>query len=497
MNYRLVAKYLGHFTIAISGMMIVSVLWALYYMEGWQSLFDIMQAIVLGLAIGGLLTFLGRNASNQLFQREALALVGLGWLLIAAIGALPYWTTGLLDPVDAYFESMSGFTTTGSTVLVDIEATPKSILFWRSFTHWLGGMGIIVLFIAVLPYLGAGGKQLFRSESPGPDPRGLSPRIKDTASILWKIYLGLTLIQTALLFTAGMSLFNALCHTFGTLATGGFSPRAESIGSYNSSFIDGIIIVFMILAGTNFSLYFVMLRGNWKALFQDTEWRVYVGILLAATILITVNLMGIQAPTAPDSAAQTPSLDYGWMHAFRMASFQVVSIMTTTGYSTDNSEIWPLFSRALLVVLMFVGGCAGSTGGGLKVVRFIILLKLAHNQLQRTFRPKTVRPLRINGQVVGTEVQKTVLNFFVLYMMIFAFGTLYMSFLGLPLQTAFTSVAATLNNIGPGLEHVGAVENFAFIPASGKIFLSLCMAMGRLELFSICVLFIPSFWKHS
>ncbi len=499
MNFKLVSKYLGHFTIAIALLMLPSAGWAAYFHE-WHALAAFFEAIVLACVFGVLLSLLGRRAPNQLYQREALALVGLGWLLTAGIGALPFVFGGLLGPIDAYFESMSGFTTTGSTVLVDIEAADKSLLFWRSFTHWLGGMGIIVLFIAVLPYLGAGGKQLFKSESPGPDPRGLSPRIKDTASILYKIYFGLTVIQTLLLMFAGMSFYDALCHTFGTLATGGFSPRGASVAAFDSVAIDGIIIFFMVLAGTNFALFFAMLQGSWTALFKNTEWRVYIGILAVATLLITFNLIGVQGVASLPIQDDTPGLHaphYTLPHALRVAAFQVVSITTTTGYGTDNFEIWPFFSRALLVLLMFIGGCAGSTGGGIKVVRIILLLKMAHHHLQSTFRPKTVRLIRINGQIVEEDIQRSILTFFALYLTIFAIGSVFMSLLGLPFQSAVTSVAATLNNIGPGLEFVGAIENFHAIPAIGKLFLSFCMAMGRLELISICVLFLPSFWKHS
>ncbi len=496
MNYRLVAKYLGHFTIAVALLMGVSVPWAIYFAE-WRALTGLVVAMVIGTAFGGGLWYAGRNAPQQMYQREGLALVGLGWLLTAAVGALPYLTCGVLGPIDAYFESMSGFTTTGSTVLVDIEATYKSILFWRSFTHWLGGMGIIVLFIAVLPYLGAGGKQLFRSEAPGPDPRGLKPRIKDTASILYKIYLGLTVIQTGFLMAAGMNLFEALCHTFGTLATGGFSPRNASIAAYDSPAIDTIIIVFMVLAGTNFALFFAMLRGNLTALIKNTEWRVYMIILGGATLLITLNLLGAQGAAEGIPTAESATADYSFVHAFRLSSFQVVSIMTTTGFCTGDFEVWPLFSRALLVALMFIGASAGSTGGGIKVVRVIALFKMAHRSLELTFRPKTVRSIRINGQVVEVDIQHAILTLFVLHMGVFGIGTLIMSALGLPLETALTSVAATLNNIGPGLEHVGAIENYAFVPAAGKLFLSLFMAMGRLELYSICVMFVPGFWHRA
>ncbi len=494
MNYRLVSKYLGHFTVVFGLLMIPSAVWA-WGLGETDSLKAFGEAIGIAILVGLVLTLLGHKAPDRMFQREGLALVAMGWILAAGIGALPFVFSGTLEPVEAYFETMSGLTTTGSTVLQDIEATDASVLFWRSFTHWIGGMGIIVLFIAVLPYLGAGGKQLFKSESPGPDPRGLSPRIKDTASILWKIYVGLTVVQTLLLMLAGMTFYDALTHTFGTLATGGFSTRNASIAAYDSLSIELVIILFMVLAGTNFGLFFAMLHGDWWAPLKNTEWKAYIGVLVLASVLITVNLMGVQGHIAEDEVGPPPP-EYSLGEAARHASFLTVSIMTTTGFGTEDFNVWPYFSRTLLVLLMFVGGCAGSTGGGIKVVRFLILFKMAYWRVESTFRPKTVRPIRINGQVIDDDVQRTVYAFFVVHMFILAFGCAFMSLLGLPFQTALTSVVAALNNIGPGLELVGAVENFHFIPDSGKIFLSMCMAMGRLELFSICVMFVPAFWKH-
>lgn len=497
MNYGLLAKYLGYFAIAIGLLMIPSVGWAVGFWEP-HALWGLLAAITVSVVVGAILLTLGRNAPSWMHQREALGLVGFAWLAAAGLGALPYVYSGVLSPVDAFFESMSGFTTTGASVLTDFEGAPKSILFWRSFTHWLGGMGIVVLFIAVLPYLGAGGKQLFRSESPGPDPRGLRPRIKKSASLLWKIYLSLTVFETIALMVAGLDLYEALCHTFGTLATGGFSTRKESIAGFNSIAVETIIIFFMVCAATNFALYFGALRGNWKAIWKDTEWRVYIALLVLCSLAVALNLIGFQgslkAEDVVGAAGDRPG-HYTLGQGLRYGTFQVVSIMTTTGYCTANFDAWPYFSRMLLVMLMFVGGCAGSTGGGLKVVRVIMLVKMAYWRLERTFRPKTIRALRVSGVVVDDEVQNMVYGFFVLYLMWFAIGTVIMSALGLPFQTAVSSVAATLNNIGPGLELVGASLNYQLMPAVGKIFLSLCMVLGRLELFSICVLLVPSFWR--
>lgn len=495
----MLARYWGLLCISIGALMLPSIAWGVWYRE-WGAFWALVGSALVSCALGGGLLYAGRGAPNRFFERETLAFVGVSWIMAAGLGALPFMFSGVFGFVDAYFESMSGFTTTGASVLVRFDDTPRCIMFWRSFTHWLGGMGIVVLFIAVLPYVGAGGKQLFRSEAPGPNPQGLKPRIQDTASILYKIYLGMTLLQTVALMFAGMTFFDALCHTFGTLATGGFSTHVQSVSGYQSVAVEIIIIVFMICAGSNFGLYFLMLRGNWRALYRDSEWRAYILILVCATLLITLNLLGlggrVDAPT-PSEPGFVPIRYDSPVQALRDASFQTVSVMTTTGFITADFDMWPYLSRVLLVVLMFVGGCAGSTGGGIKVVRVVMLFKMVYWRLEATFRPKTVRAIRINGEVVGDDVQRTAAIFFMLWLGIFAFGALFMSFIGLPFQSALTSVAATLNNIGPGLSAVGARTDYHLIPAAGKLFLSLCMVLGRLELFSICVLFLPSFWRHA
>lgn len=502
MNLRLVAKHLGAFCVAIGLLMGFSAAWAVYFRE-WRAFAAFIWAIAASVAVGFVLIRIGRNARNQFHEREGLGLVGLAWILVAGLGALPYLFAGVFrNPVDAYFESMSGFTTTGASVMTAefYDVVPKSIMFWRAFTHWIGGMGIIVLFIAVLPYLRAGGKLLFKSESPGPNPRGFRPRIKDTAAILYQIYLGLTVVQTVALMLCGMNLYEALCHTFATLATGGFSTRAASVAAFDSVAVDMVILFFMICAGTNFVLFFAMLHGQWKTPFRDTEWRVYIALLAVGTLLVTVNLLGVEGGFSvgdePLPAREKTGMG-SFPEALRYASFQVVSIMTTTGFCTADFNAWPYFSRVLLLLLMFVGGCAGSTGGGMKVVRIVMLLKMAYWRLESTFRPHTVRLIRVSGVVIDDDIQKMVYGFFVIYLAWFAGGFLFLSFLGLPFETALTAVAATLNNIGPGLGAIGADYSYNLIPDVGKIFLSLCMVLGRLELFSICVLFIPSFWKHS
>ena len=458
-----------------------SLFWSLYL--GEPDAPALLLSIGICLAAGGGMFAVGWGSPAPLLRREGMAVVGLGWLLAAFFGALPFHFAGVVPSfVDAYFESMSGFTTTGSTILTDIETLPRGVLFWRSFTHWLGGMGIVVLFVAILPYLRAGGKQLFRSEVPGPTAEALRPRISETASLLWKIYVGISALEIGLLYLQGMALYEAMCHTFGTMATGGFSTRNASLGYYNSAGIDATVIFFMVLAGTNFGLYFHLLRGNWRALVRDPEWRVFLGIIVGAMALVTGDLL-------------LNRIYEGLSEALRFASFQVVSIMTTTGYGTADFDVWPPLSKLILVSLMFVGGCAGSTGGALKVVRILLLVKNAYIGMERVFRPHMVRVLKLGGTPVEDEVRDAIVVFFSISVSLFILCSLAMAGMGLDIVTATTSVIATLNNIGPGLAGVGATRNFAFIPAPGKVLLSLCMVLGRLELFSVLVLLMPSFWR--
>ncbi len=507
MNYPLVMKYLGIIAVAFAVAMVAPLLCGLWYGE-YAVCLAFVASIGLCVVTAGVLALIGRNAPDTMFQRESLALVGLTWFLAAGLAAIPFLLSGTLpNPADAYFESMSGITTTGSSVLQDIEGAPRSILFWRAMTQWLGGIGIAVLFVAVLPYLGAGGKQLFKLEAPGPESQSFRPRIRDTAVYLCRLYVGLSLALFILLMFEGMSPFDSICHTFATMSTGGFSTRQASIASFDSVAIEITLIVFMIIAGANFSLYFVALQGQPSALWRNAEFRVYLGILAVATGLITLNMMGLHGhPDEPLQEAIAKGIEgtryeeietrtYGAGEALRASSFQVVSIMTTTGFVTDDFDIWPHFSRVLMLVLMFVGGCGGSTAGGLKVVRAIMLLKMAFWRLEQSFRPKTVRVVRVGSDIVDDEIQRRVSGFFVLYVMWVIIGTLLLSGFGLPFQTSTTAIMATMNNIGPGLGLVGAISDFSLLPSSVKLYLAFCMVLGRLEIFTICVLFVPSFWR--
>ncbi|RME04057.1 MAG: TrkH family potassium uptake protein [Planctomycetota bacterium] len=424
-----------------------------------------------------------RREQFHISKKEGLLIVSLIWILSGILGAIPfYFCKAFPSFISSLFESISGFTTTGSSILTNIEALPKSILFWRSFTHWLGGLGVVVLFLAILPYLGVEGRILFRSEVPGPEADVLKPKVQETALALLKIYLAFTLLETLLLLLCGMNLFDALCHTFGTLATGGFSTKNSSIAHYNSVAVEIVIIVFMILAGANFSLYYHFLYKEKNIFLKDSEFKTYILILLLFTTLITLNL----------TLSYHPNL---WRN-LRHAAFQVVSIQTTTGYGTADFAQWPPFSKIALLLLMFIGGCAGSTGGGIKVVRWMIVFKIIYHQIEKTFRPHAVRPICINQKGVSEKILEAVMGLFCLWLLIFALSSLLLSALGVDILTATSATAATLNNIGPGLGQVGPTLNFSTIPELGKLWLSLCMLLGRLEIFTLIILFHPAYWKQ-
>ena len=433
-----------------------------------------------------ILLFLTRGDIN-LSRRDGFAVVTLGWIFAAVFGALPYILSGVIPhPVAAVFETMSGFTTTGASVLPagefqTLESIPRGILFWRALTHWFGGMGVLVLCVAILPFLGVGGMQLYRAEMPGPSKDRLTPRITTTAKLLWGVYALLTLVEILLLkFAGGMNWFDSFCHTFATMATGGFSTRTASVGAYNSGVIDCIIIFFMFAAGVNFSLHYYALTGKPGRYWKDSEFRFYFIFLLVCGLFLTVNIL--------------PLYD-GVLESLRAAFFQATSIMTTTGFVTANFDVWPDASRLLLVLMMFVGGCAGSTGGGIKVVRVIILWRKMMKEVRQFMRPQAVMQVKLGGKTVEQEIISHISAFFVIFLIVFALASFAMTFFAEDLVTAITSVIATLGNIGPGLSAVGATQNYAAIPVPGQIILTLCMLLGRLELYTVLILFLPSFWK--
>jgi trk system potassium uptake protein TrkH len=433
--------------------------------------------------ISGILLIKFCKTKEEISNREGFAIVTLSWIFFSFFGGLPYMLSSPHHTLtDSFFETMSGFTTTGSSIFTNIEAHTKGILLWRSMTQWFGGMGIIVLSLAILPILGIGGMQLFKAEVPGPTSDKLTPRIKDTAKILWIVYVILTLAETLLLCIAGMNFYEALCHSFTTLSSGGFSPKNGSINDYNSSAIHNIITVFMFFAGVNFALHFRWMRGKFTSVWKDTEFKTYLAVFLAFSAFISINLM------------LNNKYDSVYI-CVRDACFTTSSLLTTTGYATADYELWPYFSQYVAFCLMFIGGCAGSTGGGIKIIRDIILLKFSYQQIYQLIHPKAILQLKIGEQVVKNPVIFGVLGFFVIYICSFVIGTILMSATGLDFLTASSATAACLGNIGPGLGDVGPTNNFAHVTDFGKWVLSFLMLIGRLELFTVLVLFTPVFWK--
>ncbi len=491
-NWKLIIKVLGLLLIIEGFFMFLCLPFSVYYkpealykislLTGRDDFWAILLSGLITSLSGFTIWLLTRNHQNKhISKREGYIIVSFAWITISLFGCLPFILSGSINSfTDAFFETMSGFTTTGASILTDIEVLPKGILFWRSLTHWIGGMGIIVLSLAILPLLGIGGMQLFVAEVPGPAPDKLHPRITGTAKRLWGIYVLLTVIQTVLLMFGGMDLFDSLCHTFGTVATGGFSTQNTSVAEY-SPYIQYVIIIFMILAGTNFTLHYFLLHGKLGKVWKNQEFKYYILLIFIVGLLITGFLIF--------------KTDIGIEKSFRDSLFQVVSIVTTTGFVTTDYLLWPYFIWFIIFLLMFTGGCAGSTGGGMKAVRHLLLLKNSMLELKRLIHPRALIPVRYNGKAVSQEIIFNVLAFFLIYMTIFAFGTLLMSFIGLDFETAIGSVIATLGNIGPGIGDVGPVCNYSNIPVFGKWFLSFLMLLGRLELFTILILLSPAFWK--
>jgi trk system potassium uptake protein TrkH len=383
--------------------------------------------------------------------------------------------------VDAFFESVSGATTTGASVLTNIEAVSKGLLFWRSFIQWLGGMGIIVLSIAILPFLGVGGMQLYKAEVPSPIPDKLRPRIKDTALLLWKVYVLISLLGAILLMIGGMSFYDALCHTFTTMPTGGFSTKNASIAHFDSVYFDSVIIIFMLLAGINFSLHYQMLRGKTLAFWKDSECRFFLGTIILLIVVVTFNIHG----AVYENISQ----------AFRYGAFQVVSIITTTGYATADFDQWPAMSRLILLLCMFMGASAGSTGGGMKFLRVMLYFKYCYKELFSLIHPRSVTHIKIGGKVVPEDVTRSVLGFMGLYMGLFALCSVVLAGMGVDFVTSFSAVAATIGNVGPGFANVGPALNYAQIPYLGKWLLIWCMLLGRLEIYTIIIFLVPEFWR--
>lgn len=479
-NFRMIGSLLGTLLVIVGLMMATCIPWAIYYNEPWMAYIYSSGITVLSGLI--LRLFHLKNINRDVKKRDGFLIVTFGWLFMALFGTLPFLFTGAIPSFTlAFFETMSGFTTTGATILTDIEAMPKGILFWRSLTHWIGGMGIIVLTIAILPLLGVGGMQLFIAESPGVTPDKLHPRITETAKRLWIIYFVLTLIEMTLLRLGGMSFFDAINHAFATMATGGFSTKNASIAAFDNPYLHYVIILFMFLAGINFTLLFLGFSGKVSRLLKHEEFRTYSALIIIVSLVITVGLIAFQGEPVEE--------------AFRASLFQVVSIVTTTGFITADYSQWPYFLTFIVFILFFAGGSTGSTAGGIKMMRHIVLIKNSFLELKRQLHPSAVIPVRFNGKAVPQNITYTIAAFVLIYLVIFFIGSLVMSAIGLDFASAIGSVTATLGNIGPGIGSVGPVDNFANIPKVGQLFLSFLMLLGRLELFTVLILFMPYFWR--
>ncbi|MFQ5651333.1 MAG: TrkH family potassium uptake protein [bacterium] len=478
MDIKAVLHILGVLLVSIGASLSIPIVVSLIYNENDLQAFilSFLFIIVVGLAL-----WKSTPSDRDIQVREGFGVVTFGWLILAAFGALPFvFSDTGISYTDAFFETMSGFTTTGATVLPDVESLPHGLLFWRSFTHWLGGMGIILLSLAILPMLGVGGMQLFKAEVPGPSVDKLQPRIQDTAKILWAVYVLLSAVETVLLKLGGMSLFDALCHTFATMATGGFSTKNMGIGHFKSTYVEYVLTIFMVLAGTNFALHYRALRGKLDVYHKNPEFRVYLGIVAMVALFLLFSLRVSTYSTYPLS--------------LQKSVFQVASLLTTTGFHSADYEQWPVSAQLILVLLMFIGGCAGSTGGGIKVVRIFIAIKYSLAQLKKLLHPHAVIPIRLGNQAISRDAASDILDFLLLYVLIFALGSFLMTLVGLDLTSSVSTVVSTLGNIGPGIGTVGPTENYAHIPGVGKWLLSLLMLIGRLEIFTVLVIFNRHFW---
>ncbi|MHB0897050.1 MAG: TrkH family potassium uptake protein [Spirochaetales bacterium] len=453
--------------------------------EAWEVTSSLLITAALSFLFFGIMTILCRKEGRPyLTNREGFLFVTSTWVMASVIAALPFVLSGYIPSfVDAFYEVMSGFTTTGASILTDVEALPRSLLLWRATTHWLGGMGIVVLTVAIFPLLGFGGHRLMEAEAPGPSVDKITPKISGTAKIFWLIYLGLTVIMAILLMLGGMTWFEAISHTFATLATGGFGIKNLSVGYFHSAYIDVVITIFMLLAGVNFTLIYRLLRNQGRLVVNDPELRTYLAIFAIATIIITIDL-------------RMHGMFGNFFNALRFAGFQSSSILTTTGFSTDDFAKWPAASQAVLFFLMFIGGCAGSTAGGVKVIRIVTLFKMAFTEMRYLMNPKGVYAIFVNGKSLRKNVVYDTAALVFLYLFIMIISFVLIGIAGYDITTSVTATLANLGNIGPGLGLVGPAANYSFFPWWIKIWLSFIMLVGRLEIYTVLVLFTKPFWRY-
>lgn len=494
LNFKIIFHFMGLLLLFNGLSMLVTSGVSVYYNDG--AFGGIMRSALITICIGMVVFMLTRKHKKEIKKRAGYIIVTFGWLIMAFSGTLPYLITGAIPGfTNALFETMSGYTTTGATILNDIESLPESILFWRSLTHWIGGMGIIVLAIAILPLLGIGGMQLFAAEAPGPNSDKLHPRITDTAKRLWLLYFSYTIIETILLSLAGMSLFDAVNHSMSTLASGGFSTKNDSLAHWNDTpAIQYIVMVFMFLAGTNFILSYFAFKGRFNKVFKDEEFRLYVSFILVFS-LITAGVIYFQGDLSL-SVLTHNTVSGEAEEAVRMALFQVIAIITTTGFVVvDYTSVTP-FLTMFFFGMMFLGGSARSTSGGMKIVRHLIVIKNGILEFKRSFHSNAILPVRYNERAIPQPIVFNVMAFFILYILMFIIGVSVFAWLGLDFQTALGSSASMLGNVGPAIGSVGPVNNFDVLPDIGKLWAAFLMLVGRLELFTVLILLTPFFWRN-
>lgn len=476
--------------------MFIAIPFSLYHKDGSHS--GILLAGIITVFLGLVLYFFNKPKNTNIHKKEGYLIVTLGWLTLSFTGMLPYLFSGAIPSVtNAFFETLSGYSTTGSSILTDIESMPQGILFWRSATHWIGGMGIIVLTIAILPLLGIGGMQLFMAEAPGPSADKLHPRITDTAKRLWLIYVTLTFAEFFLLKFAGMTWFDAINHAMATVSTGGFSTKNASLAHWNHlPLVQYIVIAFMIIAGTNFVLTYFALKGKIRKVICSEEFRYYIFGILGVTTIVATIILFFRDPNLTTTVAH-PQVFGETESAIRHALFQVTSIVTTTGFVTADFTMWSFFATGIFFALFFVGGSAGSTSGGIKIVRHIVMLKNSFLEFKKTLHPNAIIPVRYDGKAVSQTIVFNILSFFVIYMLIFVIASVVLTFLGLDFVSALGATASSLGNIGPSIGSVSPVDNFAHLSVGAKWFCSFLMLIGRLELFTVLILFTPFFWRNN
>lgn len=494
LNYKIIVHFFGLLLVVNGGFMLLSTLISLIYKDG-VTLQLLLSGIVV-LALGVLLMFKTKEHKKEMNKREGYIIVAFGWLVMALSGTLPYLITNSIPNfTNAFFETVSGFTTTGATILDDIEIVPKGVLFWRSLTHWIGGMGIIVLAVAILPLLGIGGMQLFAAEAPGPSADKLHPRITDTAKRLWLIYFGYTAVETILLQLAGMSFFDAINHSMSTLSTGGFSTKNASVAYWNDTpAIQYIIILFMFLAGTNFVLSYFAFKKRFSKIIKDEEFKLFSTFIL---IFSTVSALIVYYRTDPSLSSISHPLVFGEAEsAIRHSLFQVLSVITTTGFVTADYTLWTPFLIVFFFGLMFLGGSAGSTSGGVKIVRHLIMIKNGFLEFKRALHPNAILPVRYNTRSVSGDIVFNILGFFILYMLSFIIGALVFSMMDIDFTSSIGLAASSLGNVGPAFGEFSPVDNYNALPLIGKWWASFLMLIGRLELFTVLILFTPFFWRN-